>query len=145
MEEDFNNMENVDLDIEKKDDKLKSKIYKITIIIFISLIIIGIIGFICYLLIKKKDKDKKSEIEEENYSFKAIYETENYTENIELIYFKYKNRILKMNIDNEEKENISSNYTFKLPGEHIVYLLLNSTDLDDLEAMFYQNQNLKFL
>ena len=56
MEEDFNNMENVDLDIEKKDDKLKSKIYKITIIIFISLIIIGIIGFICYLLIKKKIK-----------------------------------------------------------------------------------------
>ena len=78
------------------------------------------------------------------FSFKSIYETENKNENIELINKKFKNNILEMEI-NEEKVNISTNFTFRYSGNYTVYILMNITNLDKLTDMFYQIKELTYI
>ena len=102
----------------------------------------------------KYDKDKKECIScnpgyklidgkcKENFSFIALYETEKNDETIELIYFKFKDQIININIDGNDVI-YSRNYTFKNAGSHTVYMVLNISNTNDLGAMFYQIRGLK--
>jgi hypothetical protein len=74
-----------------------------------------------------------------NYSIKAIYQTQNLNENIQLINYRYIKDIMEIKV-NETKIIPTNNYTFPNPGEHIVYILLK--EIQTAEYMFYNITNL---
>ena len=78
----------------------------------------------------------------ENFSFRALYETEKNDETIELIYITLIDKIINVNIDGKDVIP-SRNYTLKYAGSHIVYMLLNISNTNDLKSMFYQISALK--
>lgn len=170
MEEKLNNIEIKKEDIEK-DEELKIKIYNYIIITLFTIIGIILFYYIFFLLSFSPDKSTNNENEKdnncleydkdkkkciscnpgyklvdgkckENYSFRAVYETEKNDETIELIYITFKDKIININIDGKD-EIPSRNYTLKYPGSHTVYMLLNISNTNDLRAMFYQVRGLK--
>ena len=76
-----------------------------------------------------------------NYSFKAMYKTNNEKENINLINKKYLNDIIELVIDGEEITP-TYNYTFTRSGLHNVTMLLNTPNMDSGKMMFYNISNL---
>ena len=63
-----------------------------------------------------------------NYSIRAIYESTADNDKIKVIHNSYKDNIINMEID---EENIipCTEYTFKKPGFHTIYYLINTTNL----------------
>ncbi len=78
--------------------------------------------------------------DESEYSFKAIYHSDQENENIPLIY-KLPGEITKMIIDNEEVEPCTS-YTFAKPGLHTIYALIDISSTTSLNMMFRNAKNL---
>ena len=170
MEEKLNDIENKIVDTEK-DEELKKKLFNYIIISLFTIIGIIIFYYIFFLLSFSPDKSSNYENEKddncleydkdknkcvscnpgyklidgkckENFSFKALYETEKNDETIELIYITFKDKIININIDGKDVIP-SKNYTLKYAGSHTVYMLLNITNTNDLRAMFYQIRGLK--
>ena len=141
MEENLNNGNNINT--EDNQNRFKFKI--IILVILISVIIIILIIFLS-LLLTRENFDECEEGEEEKcskcennkciscnpqyrlidgickatFSFRAIYKTEDYSENIFFIEPKFKDRIISMNIDGKVEVEPYLNYTFLSPGNHIV-------------------------
>jgi hypothetical protein len=69
------------------------------------------------------------------YSFKAIYKSDVNNELVHLIYTLPVD-IIEMTVDGIKTES-NITYTFPLPGEHVVYKLLNLTNCTSLNNMFY--------
>ena len=172
MEEDFNNIENVELKNDEKKVNSNKKIFLFIIITISSVIVIIIIIFLYFLLKKDDENNNVSNIckegKEENclkckknecikcnpyyelidgkckatFSFRATYETIQDNQNIDLIYTNFEKQIIKMIID-ENEEIPNKNFTFKKAGIHTVYMLINLTDLTGVNLMFYKVDNLK--
>ena len=68
------------------------------------------------------------------FSFKALYQNE---KNIsqDLINRKYRNTILKLIVDDQDKD-IATSYLFNTTGNHTIYMLLNITKMEKIEEMF---------
>ena len=68
------------------------------------------------------------------FSFKALYQNE---KNIsqDLINRKYRNTILKLIVDDQDKD-IATSYLFNTTGNHTIYMLLNITQMEKIEEMF---------
>ena len=79
-------------------------------------------------------------IDENDYSFKAIYHSDKDNENVPLI-SKIPGEITKMIIEEEEVEPCKE-YTFQNSGTHIIYVLL---DLSTSNSLSYMLQNIKKL
>ena len=101
-----------------------------TYLILIFLIIIS--KFSCLNLQKN--------INEEEYSFKAIYHSTSQDETITL-FSSLPTTITKMIIDNEEIEPVTS-YTFSTTGYHTIYVLIDISESTSLYKMFYNIKNL---
>ena len=172
MEEKLNNIENENEILNtEKDEQLKRKLYNYIMISLFFIIGTLIFYYIFFLLSFSPDKSSKNENGQEdncleydknknkciscnpgyklidgkcreNYSFRALYETDRNDETIELIYFKFKDLIINLNIDGKDAI-YSKNYTFKNAGSHTVYMLLNISNTNDLGALFYQIKGLK--
>ena len=72
-----------------------------------------------------------------NHSIRGIYESNIDKENILLINENYIKYIREMIIDGKPRKKISYNYTFRKVGIHTVIILLNTTNLDSGEKMFF--------
>ena len=148
---------NINLDdLDKNEKKLSftffKKIMKIIILIIFLIIIISLIIFLLSNKVERgKNKSKKKANCESgyklvdgkcfiNYSFKALYYTENDNETINLIY-NFPNGIKEIIADDK---NIVPcyNYTFPNSGIHTIYILLNMTKCDSLYLMFFGNKRL---
>ena len=137
--------ENLNIKEDKKDNIEKTIKFKIIIlVILISVIIIILIILLCLFLTRENDECEEGEEEKcskcENnkciscnpqyrlidgickasFSFRAIYKTEDYSENVFIIEPKFKDRIISMNIDGKVEVEPYLNYTFLSPGNHIV-------------------------
>ena len=75
------------------------------------------------------------------FSFRAVYETSE-DDNISFIYDLYKENIIELEVDKEKVPTPNNNYTFKNPGNHTVYILLNIDNLTSLH-LFNGTENLK--
>ena len=125
-------------------------ILKMIYIIFdfwIKLICILILA-ISYIIIFKKNIINYSFINEsinendiKNYTFELTYQTNIKNEKIILFNKIYENFVDEIIIDNR-KINTSYFYTFLNRGEHNVKILLNTTDLNSTEEMFFNISNL---
>jgi hypothetical protein len=80
--------------------------------------------------------------EEDDYSFVSEYITESDDQTREIINPKYKNIIIKLKIDGEEKEPCTS-YNFKSKGIHRIYFTLNLEGVTSFENMSYSNKNME--
>ena len=166
MEEKLNDKEKID-ENNDKEEEYKIKTYKfIMISLFTIIFLIIIISLYFFLSVGNKKREEQAYFCEEGeedkclkcqnnkclncniryqlidgkckatFSVRAKYETKIDNENIDLIYIKFKDNIINMNID--EKEIIpSKNFTFKLSGIHTVYMAFNTSNINDLSAMFY--------
>ena len=76
------------------------------------------------------------------FSFRAIYRTEDYAENVFFLNYDFKDTIIDVDIVGEGKVEPYSNYTFLFPGNHIVYILIDITNLESLSNMFYEMENM---
>ena len=152
---DFGNDINLD-DLDKNDKKfsftLFKKVIKILVLIIFLIVIISLIIFLLSNKVERgKNKSRKNEICEPgyklldgkcliNYSFKALYYTENDNETINLIY-NFPNGIKEIIADDNDIIPCH-NYTFPNSGNHTVYMLLNMTKCDSLHLMFFGNKRL---
>ena len=136
MEENFNAMENMEIEGETSAPKRSRKNY----IIFgiLGIIVIAAIVIILYFVLRDKDDDKDDDIAE--FSFRAIYEINEVNKNIKLMNDEYKDNIIKMKI-NKEKISGCTNYTFRSPGNYTVYVVLNTEKISSL-ALFNNSENL---
>ena len=122
----------------------KAKIHTI----IVSLMFIGLLVTITLLLsnIKNTMNFTSNSInrllkEEDDYSFVSEYITESEDQTIEIINSKFKNTIIKLIIDGEEKEPCT-NYNFKSKGIHRIYFTLNLEGVKSLDNMFSYIKNL---
>ena len=92
------------------------------------------LDYINKIILNYNDNYKLTNLEKK-YSFKGIYESKE-NDNVILINRKYKNIIKEMEID-EEEIIPTTNYTFKTSGNHTIYILINITNLEKLDDMFY--------
>ena len=164
--EDFNNLDNFQLQ-NKKTPFYKTKTF---IIIFISLLIIILIGiiFLCiFIILRKSDSDCETGDEEKcftckkdkclscnigykltdgkciiNYSFKAEYLAEETYQKIRLINEEYLNNITELIIDGKKVNDIFTEYTFNSTGNHTVYFLYNLSGITSMAYMFGGLQNM---
>ena len=125
---------------------IKTKIYTI----ILSLIFIGFLTTIALLILSNRNTMNFSSNsinrflkEEDDYSFVSEYITESEDQTIEIINSKFKNTIIKLIIDGEEKEPCTS-YNFKSKGIHRVYFTLNLEGVTSFEEMFYYDINCIF-
>jgi len=91
---------------------------------------------VCYLGYKLENS--KCEI---NHSIKAIYKTDIDYEVINLMHFIIIQHVSEMIVDNE-KVNPDEEYNFTTAGNHTIYYLINTSDLESLGEMFYGVENL---
>jgi len=116
--------------------------YAFAIISFIILTLMAYLIIQLYIKIENKNDEENYQIfqlleenNKSNYSFKATYEANLYNENIDLINRKYKDNIVKMEI-NGEKVFPCINFVFMNPGNYTIYFLLNIKELEKLDEMF---------
>ena len=156
MEENFNNLENMELIAEEGDTPSgKRRISRLYVIIpLLLIIIIGIIIIIVFVLkdketCQKGDEDKCATCDNDkcgscnigyelengickaNFSFKATYETNGEKEEIILLNDIYKENIIEMIIDKTTVPSCS-NYSFDKSGEHKVYIKMKVENLTSL-------------
>ena len=96
------------------------------------------IYYIFYLLIFTAFNKVSSHkiLDVDDYSFKAVYHTKSAGIVVSLIKNVYGN-IKKMIIDDEEVEPCIS-YSFRTPGTHVVYVLIDLSSQTTLYQMFYE-------
>ena len=79
------------------------------------------------------------------FSFRAIYKTTPENQNISLMNDIYEKNIISMEIDKENIDSISTNYTFTSSGNHTVYVSFNTENISSLD-LFNNTKNLmKFI
>jgi surface protein len=78
-----------------------------------------------------------------NYSFKAIYFTNENNQNIKLINEDFKTGITEMIIDNNKVE-VSNEFTFQKKGKHKVYFYIES-QLENISEMFKDIKNMIYI
>ena len=172
MEENFNNIENIEINNEEEELTSKKKIFKFIIIFLFSIIIVIIIFTFLYsfltidhdnnkdIYICEEGKDDKCSKCENN---KCISCNPNYdlidgkckaTFSFRATYETTRDNenidLIYINFENkiikmkvdEKEEKPSKNYTFQYSGNHTVYMLINITDLIGVSLMFYQVENL---
>ena len=75
------------------------------------------------------------------FSFRAIYKTTIENQNISLMNDIYEENIISMEIDKENINSISANYTFPSSGYHTVYVSFNTESISSLD-LFNNTENL---
>ncbi len=76
-----------------------------------------------------------------NHSIKAIFKTNKKSLETILINKKYEKNIIELIIDDKEVKP-SYKYTFNKNGKHIVFILINTLDLDSVDMMFFNEPEL---
>ena len=100
-------------------------IYKVKLIIVLTIAVVAIATFVTvYVILNKKDDD--------DYFIKATYFSGRTNESLKLISDSFNiNKIKKIKI-NDKKVEPTNTYTFNEKGEHIVYYSFNSFKQDSL-------------
>ena len=75
---------------------------------------------------------------EPNYSIKSIYITKIENEEVKLINELFLKYIKEITINNTKVSIEKESYTFPLPGNHIVYILIDISSLNSISYMFRQ-------
>ena len=81
---------------------------------------------------------------EPNFSFKAIYYTNEKNQKIQLINPSYLENAIEMTID-IMTVSPQSTYTFPEEGNHTIYILIDMSKISSSEKMFYQNKEMTFI
>ena len=132
--EDFNNLDNYEL---QKNSSHYSKTEIVLVITILILSIMLITGIILYYFIFKKNEFKLiEEIKEDNYSFKAEYYNNQDNILIKLINETYLDVILELIIDGIRINKPCANYTFYTKGFHTAYFLMDISNLTSFRSMF---------
>ena len=76
-----------------------------------------------------------------NHSIKAIFKTNKKSLETILMNKKYEKNIIELIIDDKEVKP-SYKYTFNKNGKHIVFILINTLDLDSVDMMFFNEPEL---
>ena len=79
-----------------------------------------------------------------NYSFKAIYYTNEKSQKIQLINPSYLDYIIEMTIDNMTVSP-QSTYIFSEEGNHTIYALIDISKISSAEKMFFQSKEMTYI